>query len=654
MDNTTYINPSTPQNTIVRCNTHEHRWSHKPKGYEVSIVQEELTRPCDIDVRELADMLVHGCNCRVCAVTGKKDEGFESSQMIGIDIDNTDKNHDPLPENEALTIDKALQICSDNGLFLTFAYETASSRPGNLRFRMVFLLDEIVTDKDQWKYMTTKVIDIFSPYSDVSCKNPARLFFGSNTGALLYENFNGVSSVQELMTGYAEMLEMAMNVATGRRRTNQKRKKAMPLPTDSQASENESQDNSSSGLKIPNVNEMLVALKSRNIRYLREHVTTVDAELASQEEFVHFINYDLDLAELLGVETNPFSCVFHDDHNASASVFRTGNNRGVTVYKCHADCLGNGSVLSVTEVVSKLTGLKLFRETYIFIKKIYGITIKTTDWSVQQKDNIQLIRNEIQRDKYGNSQFSIDCPDAAKVLKHAMCIYMVMLWIAEQAIYPEKELNGNVIFYASVRQIAEMVRKKNISVVQRYIKALAYFGLLRILDDSEVPKSFLNAAVSTRIRKGRNQRVAFYEIPVWDFDTIRQRSISWKENHYRIGGMSYEMLVRGDGYDVAAEVFPQFKNKTNEHTGEIVQRKPTARSNRITERLTDKIIGQIQQKGYCLLAEMHTTWGEKEQLLKSLGEILTSNNLTRVRCNKQLKERYDIESKGYPMIIIPK
>ena len=118
--------------------------------------------------------------------------------------------------------------------------------------------------------------------------------------------------------------------------------------------------------------------------------------------------------------------------------------------------------------------------------------------------------------------------------------------------------------------------------------------------------------------------------------------------------MSYEMLVRGDGYDVAAEVFPQFKNKTNEHTGEIVQRKPTARSNRITERLTDKIIGQIQQKGYCLLAEMHTTWGEKEQLLKSLGEILTSNNLTRVRCNKQLKERYGIESEGYPAIIIPK
>ncbi len=212
MDNDNFINTSAPQNTIVRCNVNEHRWNHKPKGYEVSIVQEELTTPCDIEIKKLMAMLVQGCNCRVCAINGKKDDGFESSQMIGIDIDNTDQNHDPLPDSESLTLSKALQICRDNGLALTFAYETASSRPENLRFRMLFLLDEIVTDKDKWKYMTEKVIDIFSPYSDVSCKNPSRLFFGSNVGEHLYANFRGISSVQKLMSGYTESLEMPLMI----------------------------------------------------------------------------------------------------------------------------------------------------------------------------------------------------------------------------------------------------------------------------------------------------------------------------------------------------------------------------------------------------------------------------------------------------------
>ena len=40
------------------------------------------------------------------------------------------------------------------------------------------------------------------------------------------------------------------------------------------------------------------------------------------------------------------------------------------------------------------------------------------------------------------------------------------------------------------------------------------------------------------------------------------------------------------------------------------------------------------------------------QLKRSLQEILDLCNFERIRCNKEIKEKYSVDSKGYPFIIV--
>ena len=72
----------------------------------------------------------------------------------------------------------------------------------------------------------------------------------------------------------------------------------------------------------------------------------------------------------------------------------------------------------------------------------------------------------------------------------------------------------------------------------------------------------------------------FYAIPSWviqQLKTIEDNSNRWKDNGYRIDGVSYDMFYRTEGFEIAASIYPQYKKKKNDND-EIVNRTTTQAS----------------------------------------------------------------------------
>lgn len=256
----------------------------------------------------------------------------------------------------------------------------------------------------------------------------------------------------------------------------------------------------------------------------------------------------------------------------------------------------------------------------------------------------------------------------SKNIKYAKDTFLMMLSIARNNVYSEKFSNddGEIVFFVTNKKLAEYMGKSNsqkkIDKVSKYIKMLIYHDLIRILDDSQVPKELLMKAIKySGTDKRSGNHVSFYAIPSWviqQLKTIENNGICWKDKGYRIGGVSFDMFYRSEGFDIAASLYPQYKKKKNEY-GEIVNRTTTQASDERTMKISEVILKTIQRKGYCTEKEVVYILGNQyryevteTQIKRCLNEIMDSYGLKKVKANKVLKEQYQIKSNGYPNIII--
>jgi hypothetical protein len=179
----------------------------------------------------------------------------------------------------------------------------------------------------------------------------------------------------------------------------------------------------------------------------------------------------------------------------------------------------------------------------------------------------------------------------------------------------------------------------------------------------------LKKAQAMSINKDTYNRVNFYSIPSWVFEHMRKiesQGIKWKEHGYTIKGTSYEMFYRGDGLEVAQLIYPQHKKVKKEFvdikTGEIIS---TIQDRTTSDKSNDMVSKIIHITNILLKNKQYTT--EKElilylsneykykltelQLKRMRGE-LESLGFKRIRANKEIKQKYGIESNGYPFLII--
>jgi hypothetical protein len=601
---------------------HDVHYNEKPSK-QAGIIQKNL-KVTRLTVEELAIGLSNGCSFRPAILNGTKSEDWNRQQVFALDFDHGTK------------IQAEINKCIELNLTPCFIYTSFSHNPlvSDDRFRMVFVTDTVVTDRQKRNRLQRTLIGIF-PNSDKVAYDEARLFFGGIGKTPIHPNYEARINADDVISKYfCSEFEAVIN--------NKKTKK---VETDIKVN-NEPQENKYSNIQ---------AIRDKNESYLKEKLRQEPIQFDNKEDFWHYVFHNLDIAELLEVD-NPksFNCIFHEDNNPSASIFTTNEN--VQVYKCFSDC---HPVMNIKQVIEAIGGFNSEYKAINFLKSIYNLSIAESQRSTEQKENLDNIIKEINLNNFANL-----CPQADKNNRFTKSLFLILLEIAKENIFSENycNSNGEVVFFTSYNKLAKLTgtAQNHLNRIGARIKILAYHNLIRQLPDEEIPPKMLEKAYKIANENG-HQRVEFYSIPSWVIEhlkVIEEKAELWKKNGYTTKGVSFEMFYRTEGLETAQRLYPTYKY-THDLSGMKIARSTTKASDDRTIILSEILLELLEAKGYATekevisyLADIYKKYIAEKQLKKSLAEIMDMYGLTKIRASNELKETYNIKSSGYPYIII--
>ncbi|CAK7037110.1 hypothetical protein [Tissierella sp.] len=566
-----------------------------------------------------------------------RDEYFKGTQVFGLDFDNMEeviidgvKTKQRAGEELYLTLHKIVDRCCTYGIKPFMIYETFSSTDDCKRYRALFATEDIITDVEHRKKVLQSLMDIFYvngiPAADISCKDISRVFFGGK--AIVYE---GEQYLDELK---------AINVATNINR-NKKDKNA-------------SKDSNDASLKgegflvhtYQDINKYkdyvctknISLIKARDYKGLRAILGPINIEFSSFNECINYITHGINMAELLGIKNDKsFSCIFHQDNSPSAGITRLED--GQYFYKCFSsNCGFKGNFITV---IAELLGSSRL-DSIKFIQKVYDLRVTELEWVIEHreelKENTRMIMDGELKEIYPvlNSVIS-------RYYRDLLCIHEIAM---QNILY--KDLDGNIIFFVSQNKLATILNTEQSSICRR----IALFALLKMInkiDDEKIPKDLRKKSEEISRKNNKKDTIQYYSILSFTWANLsvsNSRAINYKEKHCTMKGMSRELIYRSFGEELADEIYP--KRKTVEPGEESIKFKnrfqkyllnTIAKDSYATE---TKVLNKL--KGYKALNEIMAK--------RVLAQVLEENHLKRVRANKELKEKYNIKSKGYPFIIV--
>ena len=172
----------------VKVSLDNQRFSSKPQGAAIAAISKRIANSIEvITVSDLAKQLT-APNSRTFAPAvfsdgERKNEKWVSQQVFPLDIDN------------GLKIDEALARCTEYKVMPAFIYTSFSHKEEHHKFRMVFLLDEELTDIRVRNYVQQMLMAIF-PETDKQTKDASRMYLGGKK--IVFEGYNNIISVKTL------------------------------------------------------------------------------------------------------------------------------------------------------------------------------------------------------------------------------------------------------------------------------------------------------------------------------------------------------------------------------------------------------------------------------------------------------------------------
>lgn len=129
--------------------------------------------PVEVTLKELMEAVQEGKSVSPSVMKGTKADDFLEQQVFMVDIDNTNT------KKPILQVADAISICEKNGLHVAFYYFSFSHTEKLPKFRLVFVMDEVVTERILRDTIMRRLIDLFEQ-ADTSCINADRIFFGTD------------------------------------------------------------------------------------------------------------------------------------------------------------------------------------------------------------------------------------------------------------------------------------------------------------------------------------------------------------------------------------------------------------------------------------------------------------------------------------------
>ena len=614
---------------------HSHHFTQKPQGKECGWVQKSLVKT-DITVKDLAIALSHGASFKPAVLEGgNKAENWKQQQLFGLDFD------------EGITIEEAYNKVVSLGITPCFLYTTFSHTEKHHKFRMLFCTDTIITEGQIRDKLQATLMGVIGGIDKV-CFNRDRLFFGGKSHEVLYAEYETRINADDVIRKYwkdeyeqyipHEPTNKKKSAAVKKSKANNRQKSNVNVDytdnTDAISTLNVALLQERLGIKGEKggVNNKDSSLFTPTLSPGTEEIAYFDSEA----ELYDYIN-SIDLHEYLGVPNGKFCCILpeHEDTLPSAHIYVTDN--GTQIYKCFG-CNQSRTIISITE---QLSGCKR-HEAIDFLKQVYRIDYKTTEWVEQQRKI--MIDAAIYLD---SEEFKSTFPILNKKIRTRKSDLQKILLHMTRHVKNTLSLDGKPMFYASYNMLMNICETRNHDRIPQSITLFCLLNLLNKVDVSDIPESELKKAKQIAATYGYKKLTNFYQIEEYGYNTFvesERRAITLDENNMTMKGLSREYILRTFGNGVADKVYPQYKQANEQGT--------SAKSNYLTTDIAHGIFETVQTQGYMFERDVNTKGAVGVQWKRSIQEILNSCGLKRVKLNKVLKEQYGIECGGYPYIII--
>ena len=627
----------------IKCMYFNHRFKEKPQGKQCGWVQKSLTQ-ADITIENLADALVNGASFKPgVLVGGNKAENWYQQQLFGLDFD------------DGIRIEEAYNKVISLGITPCFMYTTFSHKEEHHKFRMIFCNDTVITDGNIRDRLQATLMGVIGGIDKV-CFNRDRLFFGGKGKFALHPNYEARINAESIIEKYWND-DYEQYISNTKPKSKKKTAAAPSKSKDKVGTDKEYlvfTDNTDaiSTLNVAllqerlGINEDLLNTDRRRYSLLvftqspmddiDERVVDGVYQFQSEAEMYQYIN-SLDLQEYLGVPNGTFCCILptHEDNKPSAHIYTTDD--GTQIYKCFG-CNQARTIISITEQLAHCKR----SEAINFIKKVYKIDYKPSEWVEQQRQ--LMIDSALYLD---SEEFKETFPQINRLIRTRKTDIQKILMHMTKHINDGLQYDGKPLFFASLNSLMKICEKKDKTKISQSVTLFALLNMLNKVELNCIPEDELNKAKHISAKYGFKKIVNFYQVEEYGFTTLENSEKiagTLIENNISLKGLSREYILRTFGIETADRVFPQYKYENRKGT--------SAKSNYLTGEIAAVVLNTIKEQGYIFERDVNLNGAIGTQWKKSIQEILDSYGLKKVKLNKELKEKYGIGGNGYPCIII--
>ena len=505
----------------------------------------------EIAPKELAKSLANGQTMVLGVMRNevRKKVNLNYQEVIALDFD----------DNTTIEEIESNEFIKQNASFI---YTTFSHTEGHHKFRVVFFLENKLTNNEQVLEVYNKLFEMF-PTADVNCKDSSRLFFGGKSYTEI--NFNNrldANTIVDLPEGspIQERTEAFKEVKKTKSIT--KNNKVVSIT-----------DNQTADGTIPTYQLIRVDKKEKDEKLASAKQLANDAEVKRRWKQYGFDTEnsssalkgikEIDMRELLGLpSTGNFHDIFTADSNPSANIQKVKDGVTYLYFRASSDP-SKQFTGDIIKVVQKLRGCN-FMTALHYIIDMMGITFGQSEEvkRIQEKINIftTTLRSDDLKESYPNMYHIFERfgygPEIERLLN-----------IISQSVV-EKDGKTQIISQFSARELSQMMYKTpdKEKKVKKYLNLLSLTDFVNKLQDHEIDENLLNKLEEYKERKSNDYRKNIVSIEEYGDDfledgerkcgELRQFKFTIKE------GLTREWILRHIGKEKADEVFPQDTKRT--------------------------------------------------------------------------------------------
>jgi len=188
----------------IRLNLDRRGYAEKPSAY-VGAIRNRLCAAesiRDLTVEQLMSAIQRGYTFTPAAMTGTTGDTWQGQQVICADIDNDsgekDAQGNKIMLEQPLQPDEARALMKRHGINPCFMYFSFSNSEAWPKYRVVLVLEQPLTDRDEAVQLTARFAGIFNAArpgcADTGIRDSARLFYGGRAGCVFYASRQATSA----------------------------------------------------------------------------------------------------------------------------------------------------------------------------------------------------------------------------------------------------------------------------------------------------------------------------------------------------------------------------------------------------------------------------------------------------------------------------